>query len=410
MNWGGKNWRPGAPTNRRQPINQSVAELMKPLGEKSFQGNVWGSVIMNVPLPDTTPTPSPTPTPTPSISAKFVAFGVSDAFQSESPTYYSLNGSDWSASTTTGRNMSDYDFDIQYNDIQNKWITIGNDLSIDESTDGITFDFNSISPINITKIVQGTSSPIDYNIAISTTFLYPNLLVDFDNVINTSYGDLFGSSPTPLSGIFCSFPTQDIWLAGYAASTYEAYGYNLGTDPNSETWSGSSSLNDYIGQPSEFASNYDANTQSETLVVAVGTQSATQSMAAVSNDGLTWTGETSSLYNSFNNLNCVIWDGSKFITGGQSNTVVPSAILATSTDGITWVVNTGTTAGSTTIENITDIAFDGTTYVALGYSPLLTTTVILTSTDGFDWNIETLSLPTDVRLLKVDSNPHPYRR
>ncbi len=45
MNWGGKNWRPGAPTNRRQPINQSVAELMKPLGEKSFQGNVWGSVI-----------------------------------------------------------------------------------------------------------------------------------------------------------------------------------------------------------------------------------------------------------------------------------------------------------------------------------------------------------------------------
>ena len=68
LNWGGKNWRPGAPSNRKQPINQSVAELMKPLGEKTFQGNVWGSVIMNVPqespIPDVTPTPTPSITPT----------------------------------------------------------------------------------------------------------------------------------------------------------------------------------------------------------------------------------------------------------------------------------------------------------------------------------------------------------
>ena len=70
LNWGGKNWRPGAPSNRRQPINQSIEELMKPLGEKTFQGNVWGSVIMNVPEQTAVPVVSPTPTPsiTPTIS------------------------------------------------------------------------------------------------------------------------------------------------------------------------------------------------------------------------------------------------------------------------------------------------------------------------------------------------------
>jgi hypothetical protein len=65
--WGGKKWRPSSPV-RRQPINQSIEELMKPLGEKTFKGNVWGSVIMKVPEAQTEPTPTPTPTqvtPTP---------------------------------------------------------------------------------------------------------------------------------------------------------------------------------------------------------------------------------------------------------------------------------------------------------------------------------------------------------
>jgi len=403
MNWGGKNWRPGAPTNRRQPINQSVAELMKPLGEKSFQGNVWGSVIMNVPLPDTTPPPVP--------YVRFVAFGTSDAIQTESPTYCSFDGSSWTASTTTGRNLSTTSFDIQYNDIQSKWITVGNDSIIEDSTDGITFNNNGLTFLSVNKIAQGTSTPTDYNISVGNGLVYPNLVSSYSDITtNTSYNSLLGgcgSGPTAL--IFCSFPSQDMWLAGYAGCTGEAYSYNLGTDPNSDTWSGTSSLNSYVGQVKEFASNYDSNTKSETLVVAVGIQSPLQSMAAVSNDGLTWTGETSSLYNSFDNLTCVIWDGSKFIAGGTTNSLVPGPLLATSTDGITWVVNTGATQGSTTIDYITDISFDGTTYMALGQSGFLGT-VALTSTNGFDWTVVTLSLATGVQLLKIDSNPHPYRR
>jgi hypothetical protein len=69
IKWGGKNWRPGSPA-KRQPINQSIEELMKPLGEKLHKGNVW-QVIMNVPQ-EVAITPSPTPTntvtPTPSIT------------------------------------------------------------------------------------------------------------------------------------------------------------------------------------------------------------------------------------------------------------------------------------------------------------------------------------------------------
>jgi hypothetical protein len=70
IKWGGKNWRPGSPA-KRQPINQSIEELMKPLGEKLHKGNVW-QVVMNVPeqtsAPDITPSPTPSATPTPTIT------------------------------------------------------------------------------------------------------------------------------------------------------------------------------------------------------------------------------------------------------------------------------------------------------------------------------------------------------
>lgn len=63
----GKRWVPAGLTKsapQKPTINQSVSELMKPLGEKTWKGNVWGSVIVNV-QKDGEPTPSPTPTATP---------------------------------------------------------------------------------------------------------------------------------------------------------------------------------------------------------------------------------------------------------------------------------------------------------------------------------------------------------
>ena len=70
INWGGKKWKPTG-SYKRQPINQSIEELMKPLGEKFHKGNVW-QVIMDVPhetTPEPTPSNTPSNTPTPSITA-----------------------------------------------------------------------------------------------------------------------------------------------------------------------------------------------------------------------------------------------------------------------------------------------------------------------------------------------------
>lgn len=66
IEWGGRKWVPGKPQPRK-PIND-IEELLKPLGEKTRMGNVWGSQIMNVEKPVTSQGPPPSPTPTPSVT------------------------------------------------------------------------------------------------------------------------------------------------------------------------------------------------------------------------------------------------------------------------------------------------------------------------------------------------------
>lgn len=71
-NWGGKKWRPANVPKGQPKINQSIDELLKPLSDKKFKGNVWGSEIMNVQkgasTPDVTPSPTPSVTPTASVT------------------------------------------------------------------------------------------------------------------------------------------------------------------------------------------------------------------------------------------------------------------------------------------------------------------------------------------------------
>ena len=54
IRWNGRNYY----QKRRKPVKPDINELMKPLGEKQFKGNVWGSVIMNVEKDGITPTPT----------------------------------------------------------------------------------------------------------------------------------------------------------------------------------------------------------------------------------------------------------------------------------------------------------------------------------------------------------------
>jgi hypothetical protein len=108
LKWGGKTFYPQAP----KPIKSDINDLMKPLSEKVDKGNVWGSIIMNVPeetsvgpvsptpTPSVTPTmtvtPTPTLTPTPTPSAAAVA----------SIDYITTSANTTDASTYTFSNIS----------------------------------------------------------------------------------------------------------------------------------------------------------------------------------------------------------------------------------------------------------------------------------------------------------------
>jgi hypothetical protein len=68
IRWNGKDYSPRR--YGKAVINQSIEELMKPLSEKKFKGNVWRAHIIGdvqptgTAIPDTTPTPTPSNTPT----------------------------------------------------------------------------------------------------------------------------------------------------------------------------------------------------------------------------------------------------------------------------------------------------------------------------------------------------------
>jgi hypothetical protein len=71
MKWNGRYYRPanGVPVYPKK--EQSITELLKPLGEKMDRGNVWRPILnqpVNVFKEDATPIPSPSPTPTPTIT------------------------------------------------------------------------------------------------------------------------------------------------------------------------------------------------------------------------------------------------------------------------------------------------------------------------------------------------------
>jgi len=85
INWGGKQWRPGNP-NRRQPVNQSVSELMKPLGEKFNRGNVWVPIIMDVPQETSVSNITPSPTPTNTVTPTNTGTPTSTPTNTQTPT------------------------------------------------------------------------------------------------------------------------------------------------------------------------------------------------------------------------------------------------------------------------------------------------------------------------------------
>lgn len=105
--------------------------------------------------------------------------------------------------------------------------------------------------------------------------------------------------------------------------------------------------------------------------VAVGSRavgsSGVEGEIASSSDGINWTVETS---NSNNRLRAIVYDGSIFVTVGDSGTILSS------TDASQWTLR-----NSNTTTHLYSVAYGNNTFVAVGNSG-----TILTSADGITWS------------------------
>jgi len=229
FNWGGKKWRPANVPKGQPKINQSIEELLKPLSEKKWKGNVWGSQIMNVEketTPDVTPSVTPTPssssippsvtptptvtpsiTPTPSSSVSLLAFqqtdstfsnGESNACSPYGPVYTynqrtaTIGGSAGTADVTCQIDNSSVQWGLQSK------LTIPSDTNWNAGTWTVRLRTSSTVPselklhsiyicrVNSSNVSQATIGSVSVNTTIAT---------------NTTYtATISGSSQTPSLG------------------------------------------------------------------------------------------------------------------------------------------------------------------------------------------------------------------
>ena len=115
--------------------------------------------------------------------------------------------------------------------------------------------------------------------------------------------------------------------------------------------------------------------------VAVGAYSSDPQAAAYSTDGVTWTQDSPS-GSSGQTWASVAYGGGKFVA------VSTTGHIMTSTDGITWTLQT-----NPTITSLRGIAYGGGLFVAVGYNGSSSTSNVLTSPDGVTWTARTSTEP-----------------
>ena len=112
------------------------------------------------------------------------------------------------------------------------------------------------------------------------------------------------------------------------------------------------------------------------LYVAVGTDAS----IATSPDAVTWTMRRMSYANMA--LNSVTFNNGLFVAVGMGTpTAINAALIMTSTDGITWTINT--TIATSLSAQLMDVVYGGGTWIIAGS----TGNRILTSPDGLNWTI-----------------------
>ncbi len=384
IRWNGKDYSPrryGKPS-----INQSIEELMKPLSEKSFKGNVWRAhIIMNVPQesaePSVSPTPTPsntaTSTPTPTITSTPTLTPTPSSTPSPQPVLWvASNGSNgvegYSISpsattwTTASVNTSSASVINTFTTDGSVWAGVGTVNT--GTTTNISFYSNDgyswLTGNTITPAFYGSTPKLETNGSIwllGGNSTYTQILTSGFTSIGYSYDRINYSAGTITvqpgmslpSGINCLAYDGNIWLAGCSAT---------GTTPTGQT---------------RIISSYD---------------------------GINWTGQTNTFFSG--NVSNIIYANGKWAAAqsvGSSNNK-----FATSVDGINWTGATLITGGALLGNNfISGLVYFDNKYVVSTNTTGATTYTICYSYDGLTWNaaLDTKPLiPGGVRTLTTDGN------
>jgi hypothetical protein len=123
-----------------------------------------------------------------------------------------------------------------------------------------------------------------------------------------------------------------------------------------------------------------------TYYVGVGSKTSSSYTIAYSTDGITWTGSSSgtAIINDFGTS--VAWNGTMFVVGGGSYGGAGTSCLMYSYDGINWTAsaNGASLFGSNAV--IYGLSWNGTLWIAGGQAD---TNRVATSTDGITWTLNT---------------------
>jgi hypothetical protein len=309
----------------------------------------------NTPTNTASPTPSITPTYTPTSSplvseVQFVGGGFRDGTKQM---VYSFNGIDWSSATGTfGNTRTD---NTIYG--SNKWVAVSNENSTNNicySNDGISWSAstngNSILPIGSTNIVWTGNKYITYRsttIASSydgITWTGSSLSVNGSGILGNNGIELIYNKNTFGPGIY-----TDLYYSSNEGSTFTL-----------------TNARDVIGNNDNTSV---ADIKSNGNMWVVSSFGATLNRLIYSYDGLNWSASTNGNTIGDNTTN-LLWDGSRWIVSSTS-----SDLLNISNDGITWTANTSNlrsifSAQTSPVGTISvgDITYNGSVYVAINGS------------------------------------------
>jgi hypothetical protein len=326
------------------------------------------------PCPTFTPTPSITPSPTCIIENIIVA--ANQVLNTEPnknwSLSYSYDGLNWSPSTNGGIFSAGTfvgKFDIATDG--DLWITVGGSNNrLGYSYDGITWSANT-SVNTLADNLQGIASNGNMWIACGSKGSNGVILYSNDGF---SWNNIVSSAATNQNTFYDAAWNGNMWLVGgnIGAGTTGATGV-IQYSYNGLNWSASTNADTiFNGQVRGFASN------GSRWVAAGGTLID----IAYSDDGIIWSGsssgQTTLAYHA-------IWDGGKFIVGGQRATGVSTfATILYSYDGVSWFSGNGSNDIFTICSSI---IYNGSYYVAGGTNLTSGTPRIYGySTDGINWS------------------------